>query len=60
MSGNCSQNLFDLSESVIIQLKKLNLVKKKLELKRRVLINTKICGLYGKINRLPTFGYSFG
>ena len=35
MSGNCSQNLFDLSESVIIQLKKLNLVKKKIGIEKK-------------------------
>ena len=52
MSGNGNQNLFDLSENVINQLKKPELVKKILELKSRVTVDADIRGLCDQIKNL--------
>ena len=52
MSGNGNQNLFDLSENVINQLKKQELVKKILELKSRVTVDADIRGLCDQIKNL--------
>ena len=52
MSGNGDQNLFDLSENGINQLKKPELVKKILELKGRVTVDTDIRGLCDQIKNL--------
>ena len=52
MSGNGDQNLFDLSENAINQLKKPELVKKILELKGRVTVHAYICGLCDQIKNL--------
>ena len=49
MSGNGDQNLFELSENAINQLKKPELVKKILELKGRVTVHAYICGLCDQI-----------
>ena len=52
MSGNDDQNLFDLSENAISQLKKPELVKKILELNGRVTVDADICGLCDQIKNL--------
>ena len=53
MSGNDNQNLIDLSESAINLLKKPpELVKKIVEPKGRVIVDTKIRGLYNQIKNL--------
>ena len=52
MSGNGNQNLFDLSENAINQLKKPELVKKILELKGRVTVDADIRGLCDQIKNL--------
>ena len=52
MSGNGDQNLFDLSENAVNQLKKPELVKKILGLKGRVTVNKDICGLCDQIKNL--------
>ena len=52
MSGNGNQNLFDLSENAINQLKKPELVKKILELKGRVTVDAAILGLCDQIKNL--------
>ena len=49
MSANGDQNLLDLSEIAINQLKKPKLVKKILELKDRVTVDADICGLCNQI-----------
>ena len=49
MNDNGDQNLLDLSEIAINQLKKPKLVKKILELKGRVTVDTDICGLCNQI-----------
>lgn len=53
MSGNDNQNLIDLSESAINLLKKPpKLVRKIVEPKSRVIVDTKIRGLYNQIKNL--------
>ena len=52
MSGDGDQNLFDLSENTISQLKKAELVKKILKLKGRVTPDTDSCGLCNQIKYL--------
>ena len=52
MSGNGDQNLFDLSENAISQLKKPELVKKILELNGRVIVDADICSLCDQIKNL--------
>ena len=52
MSGNGDKNLFDLSENVINQLKKPELVKKILELKGRVTVDADIHGSCNQIKNL--------
>ena len=52
MSGNGDQNLFELSENAINQLKKPELVKKTLELKGRVTVHAYTCGLCDQIKNL--------
>ena len=53
MSGNDNQNLIDLSESAINLLKKPpKLVRKIVESKSRVTVDTKIRGLYNQIKNL--------
>ena len=56
MGGSGNQNLLDFSENAINQLKKLELVKKILELKGRVTIDTYICGLCNQIKNLTETG----
>ena len=52
MRGNGDQNLFDLSENVINQLKKPELVTKILELNSRVTVDTDIRGLRDQIKNV--------
>ena len=52
MSSNGDQNLFDLSENAINQLKKTKLVKKILELKGRVAVDADIRDLCNQIKNL--------
>ena len=52
MRGNGNQNLFDLSENVINQLKKPELVKKILELNSRVTVDADIRGLRDQIKNV--------
>ena len=52
MRGNGNQNLFDLSENVINQLKKPELIKKILELNSRVTVDADIRGLRDQIKNV--------
>ena len=52
MSGNGDQNLFDLSENAINQLKKLELAKKYWQVKGSVTVDADFCSLYNQSKNL--------